>query len=75
MKEKICETLFIDVHFNKQETVTIGTIYRSPLNNNILHSNFADSITSLLKTIKSSKNYTIIINNLNYNLLEFDNPQ
>ena len=56
MKEKICETLFIDVHFNKQETVTIGTIYRSPLNNNISHSNFANSLTSLLKTVKSSNN-------------------
>ena len=58
MKEKICETLFIDVHFNKQETVTIGTIYRSPLNNNISRSNFADSLISLLKTVKSSKNHT-----------------
>ena len=74
MKEKICETLFIDVHFNKQETVTIGTIYRSPLNNNISHSNFADSLTSLLKTVKSSKNHTIIMGDFNYNLLEFDNP-
>ena len=25
MKEKICETLLIDAHFNKQERVTIGT--------------------------------------------------
>ena len=74
MKEKICETLFIDVHFNKQETVTIGTIYRSPLNNNISHSNFANSLTSLLKTVKSSKNHTIIMGDFNYNLLEFDNP-
>ena len=71
MKEKFCETLFIDVHFNKQETVTIGTIYRSPLDNNISHSNFANSLTSLLKTIKSSKNLTIIMGDLNYNLLEY----
>ena len=49
MKKKICETLFIDVHFNKQETVTIGTIYRSPLNNNISHSNFADSLNFTFK--------------------------
>ena len=74
MKEKICETLFIDVHFNKQETVTIGTIYRSPLNNDISHSNFADSLTSLLKTVKNSKNHIIIMSDFNYNLLEFDNP-
>ena len=74
MKEKICERLFIDVHFNKQETVTISTIYRSPLNSNISQSNFADSLTSLLKTVKSSKNHTIIMGDFNYNLLEFDNP-
>ena len=74
MKQKICETLFIDVHFNKQETITIGTIYRSSMNNNISHSNFAGSLTSLLKTFKSSKNQIIIMGDLNYNLLEFDNP-
>ena len=72
--EIVCETLFIDVYFNKQETVTIDTIYRFPLNNSILPSNFADYLTSLSKIIKSSKCHTIIKGDLNYNLLEFDNP-
>ena len=72
MKEKICKTLFIDLHFNKQVKVTIGTIYRS-LNNRVSHSSFGDSLTALLKIIKISKNHTIIMGNFNYNLLEFDN--
>ena len=60
MKEKICETIFIELHFNKQETITISTICRSPLNICKSHSNFADSLTSLLKIIENSKNHTII---------------
>ena len=59
VKEKICETRFIDVHFNKKETITIDTIYRSPLNNIIPHSNFADGISSFLKIIENSKNCVI----------------
>ena len=48
--------------------VTKGTFYRSPLNNSILHSSFADSLTSKFK--ESYYN----LGDLNYNLLEFDNP-
>ena len=74
MKEKICEALFINLHFHKHETITIGTVYRSPLNNRILHLHFANSLTSLLKIIKNSKNHIIIMDDLSYNLLEFSNP-
>ena len=72
--KKIREILFIDWHVKNQETITIGTTYRSPLNNSISHSNFADTLTSLLEITKNSKNHSIIMGDLNYDLLKFDNP-
>ena len=75
MKEKICESLFIDVHLNKNDTITIGTIYRSLTTKSNLKLDFLDTLPPLLKIIQTYKTQSIIMGNFNYNLLEFENPQ
>ena len=73
MKEKLFESLFIDVYFSKTEVLTVGTIYRSPCNSKQSHTGFLDTISPLLHTITTSKTNSIIMGDLNHNLLEYEN--
>ena len=73
VKEKIFEFLFIDVYFSKTEVLTVGTIYRSPCNSKQSHAEFLDTISPLLPTLTTSKTNSIIMGDLNYNLLEYEN--
>ena len=63
MKEKICETLLVDIRFNKSETITIGTMYRSPSNDNLLNLDFMNTLSPILKILRKSS-HTIIMGDL-----------
>ena len=71
MKDKSIESLFIDVHLNKKETVTIGTIYRSPCNDSKTSADFLANLKAILQAITNSKLQTFILD-LNLNLLDYD---
>jgi len=51
-----------------------STDYRSPLTDDKSNEDFVNSFNPLLKIIEKSKTHTIILGDLNYNLLEFQNP-
>ena len=72
MKDKLIESLFIDVHLNKKETVTIGTIYRSPCNDSKTSADFLANLKPILQAITNSKLQTFILGDLNFNLLDYD---
>jgi len=57
--------LFIDVQFNQNETLTVGTIYRSPLTENKSNEDFVSSFNPVLKIIEKSKAHAIIMGDLN----------
>ena len=71
-KDKLIESPFIDVHLNKKETVTIGTIYRSPCNDSKTSADFLANLKPILQAITNSKLQTFILGDLNFNLLDYD---
>jgi len=60
MKEKLFKSLFIDIYCNKTETITVGTIYRSPHNDTKSTTDFLNHLKPTLQTITKSKIQTII---------------
>jgi len=73
MKEKLFESLFIDIYFNKTETITVYTIYRSPHNDTKSTADFLNHLKPTLQTITKSKTQTIVSGDLNFNLLDGNN--
>jgi len=73
MKEKLFESLFIDIYFNKIEMITVDTIYRSPHNDTKSTTDFLNHLKPTLQTITKSKTQTIILGELNFNLLDYNN--
>ena len=74
MKDKLIESLFIDVHLNKKRNSygTIGTIYRSPCNDSKTSADFLANLKLILQAIINSKLQTFILGDLNFNLLDYD---
>ena len=75
MKEKVFESLFVDIHFNKKESITVGTIYRSPQNDVKTHHDFLDNLTHVFDSITNSRSHCIILGDMNYNLLDCENSK
>ena len=55
MKNKLIKSLFIDVHLNKKETVTIGTSYRSPCNDSKTGADLLANLKLILQAITNYK--------------------
>ena len=72
MMDKLIESLFIDEHLNKNETVTIGTTYKSPCNDSKTSADFLANLMPILHAITNFKLQTFILGDLNFNLLNYD---
>ena len=67
MKEKVFESLFINVDVN-DKTIVCGTIYRK--SQNCAHEGFLTNMKKVLKQCEKINKPTILMGDLNYNLLD-----
>ena len=72
MKEKIFESLFVDIKF-KNRVVTCGTVYRAPSNIISSHLSFLNNLDLTLKKINERDCF--LFGDFNYNILDCDKPQ
>lgn len=72
MKEGIFETLFIDIKF-KQQSITCGTVYRAPNNDNFSQNQFFAHLSLLLKNIAKTKNKCYLTGDINVSLFNETN--
>ena len=68
MKEKSFESIFIDLKF-KNIIVTCGVIYRSPLTNSELFSEFTDNLSSTLSKLNINNSKCYLMGDFNIDLL------
>ena len=73
MKNKIFESLFVDLHF-RSKTITAGTIYRSPLNNSSEVNDFFGTLKQKLRILKNNyRTPCYILGDLNFDLNDLEN--
>ena len=72
MDETIFESIFVDVHISSSRSITIGTIYRSPVEIVSNHDKFRKHLHTVLNIINSGKNDCFIMGDMNYDLLDTD---
>ena len=73
MDEKIFESLFIDITID-QKPLTVGTIYRSPIELVANHNAFLHHLKNTLNIIDRKNIPCFIMGDMNYDLLDLDSP-
>ena len=68
MEEKTFESLFLEVDIGEKKIVC-GSIYRSPESAKCFHDGFSEKLSFVLKESLKLKKPTILLGDLNYNLL------
>ena len=70
MDEKMFESVFVDIPINSSQKITVGTIYRPPIELVENHNQFRKHLNTLLTQINAQKSKCFIMGDMNYDLLD-----
>ena len=71
MNENVFESIFVKIEL-KHNTITCGTIYRSPITDSTSNQQFITNLSSILSHLKPNTE-CFIYGDFNYNLLQAEN--
>ena len=71
IKSKGCKDVWVEIVFNKNNSIFVGSVYRHPTCD-VIH--FKNAFASILKNFKAGQNYVVLGDiNMNYNKIQ-DSP-